>query len=471
MRNELNRGFGSRWLWAIFLVVGGYALVAGVFVQRVIAPAVADGSTPNGFIPELDSGGFHQMAVEMAEDIRANGWQEWELDPGWSANQPVGIMAAVYVFTGPDPIYLLPINAVIHGLSAVLLFLILRFCKFGPRESFVGVLPFAFFPSTLVWVAQFHKDGVYCLGLFAMFLGCLFILGSAARRSLICGFLLVFIGGFAVSVVRDYSLLVFVVAAGTGGFVVQVASGFVSWGRWRNATFRLVLLWVGLLSLIPIAGEKGSEGKGEAVAVDQTEATEVMVEEEAVIAISEERDKEESYRPPETPWVRSAWLPRFVDDRVHQLIHNRTIFIWLFPGGTSYVDRDHVFRSASDVLEYIPKALVIGLVAPFPHQWYDAGTTLTGNLQRIVSGGEMILSYLLILSVAVLLVVRPSRAVFFLAVAATLMILALVYPLPAVGSLYRLRFGPYSILLAIGAASLLRYWLNRRTRENGSTDV
>ena len=404
------------------------------------------------------------MAVQMSEDIRAHGWERWELNPGWSANQPVGIMAAVYAITGPSPLYLLPLNAGIHGLSVVLLFLILRVCGFQWKESLVGSLPFAFFPSTLAWVAQFHKDGIYCLGLFGLFLGSLLILGQEKWRFKILGVLLILVGAGAVSVVRDYSLVVFAVAAVSAGLLSQLIFAGRTGGQWKDSVISLLVFFGALMLIIPLAGEKGGEGKGETLPED-TEVEEIVVEKEAENLNLTERLRR---GPPSTPWIRTSWMPSRVDDQIHQLIHNRTVFFWLFPDATSYVDQEVQFRSASDVIFYIPRGIVVGLLAPFPHQWYDSRTTLTGNLQRMVSGAEMIVSYLLLGAGLFHLVLRPSKPLFFLVIGAGLMILALVYPLPAVGSLYRIRFGPYSILLAIGAASLIRFWFFRRARAKRS---
>ncbi|MGE9290243.1 MAG: hypothetical protein ACQKBT_04580 [Puniceicoccales bacterium] len=445
------------------LLVAGYVLAAGVFVQKVVAPLVSDGETPAGFIPELDSGTFHEMAVEMSEDIRAKGWEQWELDPGWSANQPVGIMAAIYSVTGPSPLYLLPLNALLHALSVVLLYGILRTCRFSWRESFAGVLPFAFFPSTLTWVAQFHKDGIYCLGLFSLFYGSLLVLDSGNGRRKVFGFIFLLVGGALVSVVRDYAIIVFVAAAGSTGMLVQVIFSRRSRAGYRESAVGLLILGVALILILPLSGEKGGEGKGEAVTESPQPGGSASAEESPRPVVLEERD---DYTPPPTHWVRSPWMPRVVDDQIHQLIHNRNIFIWLFPEATSYVDQDQEFQSAWDVIAYIPRALVVGCLAPFPDQWYDSRTTLSGNLQRMVSGVEMAVSYILLGCGLIFVVRHPSKAFFFLGITALLMILVLVYPLPAVGSLYRIRFGPYSILLAIGAASLIRYWITSRTSKN-----
>jgi len=462
MRNELTRGFGTRWLWAVFLLVGGYALVAGVLVQEVVAPVVSDGVTPDGLIPGLDTVTFHRMAEAMAADIREEGWSAWEWNPGWSANQPVGIMAAVYVITGVSPLYLVPLNAAVHGLSAILLFLILHRCGFRPRECFAGVLPFAFFPSTLTWVAQFHKDGIYCLGLFAMILGCLLILGSIHWKKRVVGVILVFWGGLMVALVRDYSLLVFFVAAGFSGFVYS----FFAWRRsaaQRNQAGIVFLLFLGsLLPVLFLAGEKGSEGKGDPLRKDEV----ILVENSNGRAgpSSDQAELPTDEGPPQTFWVESFWLPDFVDQRVHQLIHNRTIFLWLFPESGSLVDEERPFRNAMEVLSYVPRAMAVGLLAPFPAKWFGEAASPTGGIHRKVSAFEMIFSYACLMSLLACLLFRPQRDRWFVALTAVLMILPLVYAVPAVGSLYRLRFGPYALLLGLGLAFLYQQWTARRLK-------
>tara|TARA_R100000027_G_scaffold61041_2_gene52133 strand:- start:3091 stop:4482 length:1392 start_codon:yes stop_codon:yes gene_type:complete len=442
---------------SIFLLVTAYALCVGILVQKVIVPYMGG---ENGLLPVLDTVTFHEMAIEMSDRMDSEGWSAWEWNPGWSANQPVGIMAAVYYFVGPDPIYLLPINALFHGLSAVVLLALFQVLGWGARASVAGILPFVFFPSTLTWVSQFHKDGLYCLGLFSMFLGCAKILSAASWRSRIGGIVWIVLGAFWAGLMRGYGVTVFAIAAFlVGAFLIGVSFLSARKRTLRECANSLVFI-LGILAILPFAGTKGgnvSSGSNDADEVTESSETVVVAsveEEPAPVTIAEvERP---SYLPPETPWQESSWLPGPVDRNVHRLVHNRTVFFWLFPDSGTFVDKDQEFRRAEDVLFYLPRALVIGLFSPFPDIWLGDGQTETGGAQRRVAAVETVIAYVLLAGCLYGLIRWPSREKFFVVLVSILLIVALVYPVPAVGSLYRLRFGAFSLLLGMGAISLFQ---------------
>jgi hypothetical protein len=126
----------------------------------------------------------------------------------------------------------------------------------------------------------------------------------------------------------------------------------------------------------------------------------------------------------------------------------------MFPEAGSRLDEERRFTSAPDLLAYLPRAVTIGLLAPFPRQWVERGLTPTGTLERRVVAGEMILAHGCFLAVLLGLwrrLLAPRLGVVLLC---GLFLLPYVYALSAVGSLYRLRFGPWIVLVALGAAVL-----------------
>jgi len=458
----------DRFAVAIFLLVAGYALIAGLLVQEVVVPTLVGEEGENGLLPILDTATFHEIAVEMSVEMESRGWAAWEWNPGWSANQPVGIMAAVYYWFGPDPIYLLPVNAVFHGLSAVVLFYLFLAIGAPIKASFAGILPFVFFPSTLTWVSQFHKDGLYCLGLFTMFLGCVKILSARSWSARIIGVFCLVVGGFAAGLMRGYGVTVFMVAVlGCGSFLV-FATLLSKKRRVSREMLNYVVFIVGLILVSPFSGSKGgniSSGDSEpkeisAVVETAGDPTKARSQE----AEKKEKEVGDGWVPPVTPWESSSWLPGPIDRNIHRLIHNRTVFFWLFPESGSLVDADKVFSGAGDVIAYVPRALAIGLFAPFPNMWFEEALTRTGGLQRKVSAVETFSAYLLLAGCIYGLFRWPNREKCFVVLAAVLLVVALVYPVPSVGSLYRLRFGAFSLLLGIGAVSLYQAFLTKRFR-------
>lgn len=89
---------------------------------------------------------------------------------------------------------------------------------------------------------------------------------------------------------------------------------------------------------------------------------------------------------------------------------------------------------------YMPRALAVGFLAPFPWQWFDAqGST---GAMRTVAGLEMLLVYLLLPAI-LLGVVRTLRARrpegFLLLAVVGVMAIPLSLVVANIGTLFRLR--------------------------------
>src|SRR4029079_6904842 len=61
----------------------------------------------------------------------------------------------------------------------------------------------------------------------------------------------------------------------------------------------------------------------------------------------------------------------------------------------SNIDEDVIFRTESDVIKYLPRAVVVGFFAPFPRMWFEVGSN--GRAAHLVSGLETFIMYLLYL--------------------------------------------------------------------------
>lgn len=125
-------------------------------------------------------------------------------------------------------------------------------------------------------------------------------------------------------------------------------------------------------------------------------------------------------------------------------------------GGYSLMDPSAIISNPGRLLRYAPRALAIGLLAPFPGQWFDTrGST---GIMRALAGVEMALWYLLLpLSAAgTWRLLRRRRArlksCFLLAaVFATALSISLV--VANMGSLFRLRLLFLLPLLIVAAAA------------------
>ncbi|MBI3011121.1 MAG: hypothetical protein HYY58_01335 [Candidatus Omnitrophica bacterium] len=119
------------------------------------------------------------------------------------------------------------------------------------------------------------------------------------------------------------------------------------------------------------------------------------------------------------------------------------------------------------LLSYLPRALLIGVFAPFPWQWfYTEGST---GVMRVLSGVEMLFWYFLVpgLLIGSRKVITSRRAdQLFLLAFGVLVLVPIALVIPNLGTLYRLRLSALLPLLIIVAAGDprrfyedLRHWM------------
>jgi len=137
----------------------------------------------------------------------------------------------------------------------------------------------------------------------------------------------------------------------------------------------------------------------------------------------------------------------------------------------SDIDSGVRFQNRTELILYLPRAAAIGLWAPFPNAWFAPGM-LVGRTGRIISGGEMVATYMLeVLALFGLWRARRDVFAWLLAVIAILGVTALGLIVINVGSLYRLRY-PYWIFWAmLGAGGAVHIWSRLAARNSVRTDA
>ena len=127
----------------------------------------------------------------------------------------------------------------------------------------------------------------------------------------------------------------------------------------------------------------------------------------------------------------------------------------------SSIDGDVLFRSTLDVVRYVPRALEIGYFAPFPSMWVRPGYNV-GLAGRIMSGVEMLVTYLL--EVLACFFVWQNRTHFtswFLAIVTAMGALALGLVITNLGTLYRMRYPFWILLVVMGSGALTSLYTAR----------
>jgi hypothetical protein len=96
-------------------------------------------------------------------------------------------------------------------------------------------------------------------------------------------------------------------------------------------------------------------------------------------------------------WTYSSWIPKKVEEMMFTLGVIRHGVLSTTPDAVSNIDANVEFHHANDVLLYLPRALQISLLAPFPQQWFGQGSTDSTQIMRAVSALEMTFVYVSLL--------------------------------------------------------------------------
>jgi putative peptidoglycan lipid II flippase len=423
-RAMIKSGFPSPILLFCLGVI--YAIVMALAFQKLMLPLMPALHAKYGLL-QKDAIYFHDLAVAMADKIRSVGWSEWHLYPGIGATGNVALLGALYAVLGPDPVWFIPFTAAAHAFSAMMIYRMGSLLWPGKAGLLGGMLAALFFlasPSALQWYGQNHKDA------FAI-AGCLLILHAWIRlwaadkvvNGLVIKTVLGIIGGaVVVLLIRQY--LLYLISAGmlagwSAIFLRRLIQRQVFPDRVRLSLAMLAISLVFGVSVL----NPGLDSPNSPTSLTSF-----------IKAI------------PEIRWHRSEFLPLEIDKLLGRVSAVRAHFAHSGKDAGSIIDANQLPDNAVSVFAYLPRALLVGLFAPFPNSWQERPTLI-----RVVAAAETLIWYLLVPGVILLIVSRPSDSLFAgLAFAATLLTV-LSFAQPVVGTLYRERFGIWMFVALTGA--------------------
>lgn len=415
-------------LWVLWLAGYAYAFVVAVVLQKLVMPIMPGLHAGHGLMNH-DAIIFHDMAVAMADRILASGWGEWQLIPGNGITANVGILAAVYAVFGADPVWFIPLNAGFHALGALL---VLRLGtlfmpgKIGWIAGGVAAFLFLVFPSALVWYGQNHKDSFLIAGYLLVLVVFVTALGRATWKGLLGDVLLMSLGCALVAIMRPHMLMVYALAF---AFVILAVAfwHFVRRSRTTLLAFRNGLIMLGVVlvanSMAPTSHDLVSVGTPHRMDADWH-------------------------------WDDTGLLPDVMENKLKQASFIRAHFVdaGKSVGAGSIVDSDILPTNAFEMLAYLPRALWIGLFAPFPDTWMERPT-----LPRVIGAIETLIFYLAAAGILIILWRRPSLPLAVCLVVSALVLIVLSYTSPNLGTLHRIRYGPWFVFMLSGVCGWI--WL------------
>ncbi len=439
------------------MLVFGYSWLISLCLQTWIIPSLFSQNGATEGLVVLDSIGFDQIAKAKAAEIASVGWSAWELRPHVQA--PAGIASVFYVLFGPSPSSVLPFNAAIHAISACVVVLILRNFFSGVPAILGGVL-FALNPASLEWVAQIHRDGVFILGNLLFLLGimnCIRDIELTERMGVKFGlsmFLTSIAGVWLIWVARTYwvqiSLVTLVLIA-----IVTILSTFI---RKTVVSRNRIVLWAGMFLCLGVFQMWLIRFHTPYEPVDMPASV-------AKVSQSNSHADAEDNSGYQFSWSRTSWLPEAIETRFYRIASARRGAI--SQGGNSLVDADWPLNSVGTMIGYIPRALQLGLLSPFPNLWSGEASTPAMTMARKVVGGVTLFFYVCLVGFAIgLWRMRKNLLLWIMMVTCLTGILVYTLTYPNIGSLMRYRYGFYMLLIGFGIAYWCDLWLRRSSTLN-----
>jgi murein biosynthesis integral membrane protein MurJ len=434
-------------LWILYFC---YATLIALVFQKLLLPIVPSLHAGHGLLSN-DAIYFHTAAIDLANQIRESGWSNWSLWPGVGAGANVAVLSILYVFFEPDPSLLIPINAILHASSGVLIYLIaIKICP-GKVGNYAGLLVsvlFVVFPSSLNWYAQIHKDGYAILGyLLVLYSWVSFDDMKYKIFPLLVGNIA---GAFFVMSVRPYAVDILFLAV-LGLFVCVVLSVII---KKRRAVIIVgaagALLCIGAFSVVIHKSDLGSieiDTVGDYYLIDiDTVGGHGLIDHEKCPIVK-------SWQ-----WQHSNLVPIKLDYYAQAVSKVRLSSVCGGYGSNSEMDGNIIPEDILGVIAYLPRSFQIAWFAPFPDTWFH-----DISITRLVGSAEMFIWYLLMPGVIMLLLRHNTLQVWLVLSFGFVFLLTYGYVTANLGTLHRVRYPfimLYMLLGVLGWFGLLSKNLN-----------
>jgi len=425
-------------------VIGHNQILPAVFDRHGIAVGIAS-----------DGLKVREEAVRRSEELTHGQLQVW-----LRANSPFYVKLCSLCFAtvgrvlGANVLSIEPINLLSYLAILVLVFYLTR--EFADQQrALIAATVVALWPSFLLHTTQLLKDPPFIAGMLALtFVNICLLSKKYSWRSAL---LIAAAGGLAAGVVwfsRDTmgEILIAIAVLAVVLLLIRIALERRALGPnasdWRAhlpslvGLMLLVVLSVGVTRLIPVFERRHNDDQQAA-----SPGNEVWTE-------TRRPKKDESLNSqnlPTNPWTRAVV-------RISKL---RQDFASEFSDAGSNIDTDVQIRSTGDVIRYLPRAVMIGYLAPFPNMWLGTGLQVS-RAGRLLSGAEMLVIYLIEgLAIVGLWKGRRRFAVWFLWLVSAMGLTSLGLVVLNIGALYRLRYIFIILLLVLaagGATSVVQHF-------------
>lgn len=435
-------------LWiTIFL----YTIISGLFVQLILLPYIAtswQSEYGHGLLKGVDGPKFNRIALTLAQEIEAEGWDHWNLTP--NGQLVSGVAAIFYVLIYPEPWAVLPFNAVLNATASLCFYLLLSLLIDDRNIALISTLPFTFFPSALLWNTQFHNENYVVPGVVFIFLGWLLAVKNdvtwLGKYKFFVSLVLVLFGSLLIGLVRNFIL--------DGLSYLFVFSSLVVALIWLFERLEIAKY---LAKLAPIIFScvimlfiTSVLNSGDPQIMSNSNGNETL-------NLSETQISRRA-----NDWKKSLILPEFIDHNLRSLAGYRWFYTRPFRDGGSNIDMDVNFSDSRELIAYVPRAIQIGLFSPFPNIWYVEAEKPAGRAMRMVTSVEELFSYFCLIGLPIFVLKHKNDPFIWIAIFVCVsMLIVYAIVMPNQGTLYRFRYPYYMPLVSFGFAG----WLEKNKKK------
>jgi hypothetical protein len=390
---------------------------------------------------------YNLLALKKAEEIEIKGIKEFELRP--EGQGPAGIASLIYLLA--KNVYgVILTNAFLHAVSTIVMVMLLGHW-FSLRTSIIASLPLAVSPYMMIWFSQLNKDSFTLAGALLFTYGLLRLIRPARNETLRNGMLLSLLvagsGMFLLFIMRPYmNQMIMPMTAIV--LLMRIAYYMMSGGESRE-WIRLALLGTILLvGLGFLTKGAASDATLESFDFFVYEAKSLPVMDKCLETVDGKN------------WHNEPFLPDFVNNKLKALMGQRCLMFSMLETHSnpttlySFVDIDKFPLGSIEALFYIPRALLIGVFAPWPDRWFYSLNHRPSVFYSIIPI-ETVAVYAGFVGLVIWFVRRKDYMIFIPIALSFSMMTIYGMATPFLGALYRYRYPWWMMILCLGLAACI----------------
>jgi sRNA-binding regulator protein Hfq len=428
-----------------------YAFAAMVVSRELIIPRMSQSIDGHlGGDPQW----YNLLALKKVAEIEIKGIKGFELRP--EGQGPAGIASLIYLLV--KNVYgVILTNAFLHAVSTIVMVMLLGHW-FSLRTSIIASLPLAMSPYMMIWFSQLNKDSFTLAGALLFTYGLLRLIRPAKNETLRNGMLLSLLiagfGMFLVYIMRPYMNQMMMPMTAIV-LVMRITSSMVFENKTREGirlalfgTILFICLSVGSFLSNGAASDATLEKFNSFVFQSESQSKSPSVMDQCLKTIDEKK------------WRNEPLFPDYINAKLRALMGQRCYMFNILETHHSpatlysFIDTDKFPRGSMEVLYYIPRALLIGIFAPWPDRWFYTLNHRPSVFYTIIPI-ETVVVYISIAGLVIWLIRRRDWLVFIPVGLSFSMMAIHGIATPFLGALYRYRYPWWMMILCLGLAACI----------------